>query len=98
MSTSKFRIGIVLVGALIMILGTRVLAQTCGTGCNFGSLDHCYGVSGESPCGSEQTCEQDYCTVIGCAYNNLYTFCVNPDFLCHLPSCSWDVGCGCSNG
>jgi hypothetical protein len=96
MSAIKFRIYVVLIGAMITIAGTRALA-TCNTGCNFGSPWQCYGVTGDPDCGPTQVCEQDICEVIGCGNNNRFTFCVGSEYQCQIRVCSWDVGCGCSN-
>jgi hypothetical protein len=88
------RICILLLGAMVTIAGVK--AQTCNGGCNFGSFYYCVSV-GPSNCGSNQVCERDACTTVGCSQYNVYFFCVGSGFQCQIPSCSWNVGCGCDN-
>ncbi len=95
MNTIICRICIVLVGAMVTIGGIK--ATTCNTGCNFGSLYYCVGVT-PSDCASNQICERDDCFVVGCYQDNVYYFCVGSAYQCQFPSCSWNVGCGCDNG
>jgi hypothetical protein len=96
MSAMKFRVCVVLIGAMITLLGTRALAQsTCDTGCNFGEFYNCFHWSG---CPGNTQCEVDSCSVSGCAENNVFDFCITNGYNCQYPACSWNVGCGCSNG
>jgi hypothetical protein len=98
MSTIKFRIYVVLIGAIITFAGTRLLA--CDSGCNFGSYNHCLGVTGDPNCNAnlDQVCEWDYCDVNGCGEPNIFKYCIGWEYQCQHISCTWNVYCGDCNG
>ena len=81
----KFRLVTTLAAILICAVGfLGIRAWACDSGCNYGYLYGCYGVSG---CYSMQDiCEVDLCfgNQVQCSVNHYY-FCVARDYLMSIP-------------
>jgi hypothetical protein len=87
----KFRIASVLIGLAAFLGGAVGIRAQCGGGCNYGTLDGCYTISG---CSGSDVCEQDICLNDNCyGQTNHFQFCVYFAYVCHYPSCSYEPLC-----